>query len=337
MGQDIQGTRQMRDRHHTPDGLARLSQSGREMMKNPEFVARLHAAREAKNPWPERLDELREMGAQGLSLREMARRYDCSTDTIKNRAAQYGIDVTSVRLARMAAGAEVLRRIYHLPLHPTELWEAYTRARGPASADAMHQHADRLGLKRPENRPRPGPEAARLARVASMLQERHAIADKMQALVDQGLTLTAISESAGVSYKRLLRMKEEGLLKVPPRVVVPKVKPQPKPRPVKAAPPKKPKALPKSWVRVERPAAPKPVFETIEAWLAAGNQIKQCPAVMATPTPNAQISDADKAAIAAIYAERDAEERGMKPGDGVRRMMRLRAKIKAQSMRMQHA
>lgn len=325
----------MRDRHHTPDGLARLSQSGRDMMKNPEFVARLHAAREAKNPWPERLDELREMGDQGLSLREMARRYDCSTDTIKNRAAQHGIDVTSVRLARMAAGAEVLRRIYHLPLHPTELWEAYKKARGESSADAMHQHADRLGLKRPDNRPRPGPEKAVAARIATMTQERNAIAERMQALCDQGLTLTAISRDNGVSYKRLLRMKEEGLLRVPPRVVVVKAKPAPKPRPVKAAPPKKPKALPKSWVRVEKPATPKRVFESVEAWLAAGNQIKQCPAVMVTPTPNAQIADADRAAVVALYAQREAEERGMKPGDGVRRMMRLRAKIKAQSMRMQ--
>jgi hypothetical protein len=337
MGQDISGVGKMRDRHHTPDGLARLAESAIRMRQSPEFLAKLRAIREEKNPWPARLDELREMAAKGLTLREMGRHFKCSSDTVKNRAAQYGIDVTGVRLARIAAGAEVLRRIYHLPLDPTELWEAYTRARGPSSADAMHQHADRLGLKRPENRPRPGPEAARAGRIASMMKERNAIAERMQALCDQGLTLTAISQSAGVSYKRLLRMKEEGLLRVPPRVVVPKVKPAPKPRPVKAAPPKKPKALPKSWVRDEKPATPKRVFESVEAWLAAGNQIKQCPAVMVTPTPNAQIADADKAAIAAIYAERDAEERGTKRGDAVRRMMRLRAKIKAQSMRMQYA
>jgi len=221
-----------RKRHHTPEGLARLRELARLAMQNPEIVARMRAGMEAKNPWPARLDELRQLVASGASLSAIARRFGCNRKTLKFRCEQYGIDAKSVRNFQMAAGEEVLREIYYrADLGSADLIAQYRVARPKATLDALHQHARRLGLRRPDDRQQVGAMAGCNGRVVAMALQRTAMAAQVQGWLDDGLLCQHIVNTRGVSHERLRRMQREGLITIPPR---PKAAPYVRPSRAKA-------------------------------------------------------------------------------------------------------
>lgn len=318
-------------RHHTAAGLARLSELGK---ANIGRLDEMRAARAAKSPWPGRIPEIRRLVNEGATCRAIARHFDCSPETIKRYCVDYSIFPPRDQSEIMAAAAEVLRRMYPLPYSLPEMMAAYIAVRGPCSRDAMHQHARRINLRRPAERPRPGAAAACKARKERTLVERQALAAQVQAALDAGHLSAYVTATMGISNKRLQRMFNEGLIVQRERVkkIKAKLPPRPaKPAKVKAA---RARALPKSWARVEQEPKPAVVYQTVEAWLAAGNTIKQCPTVAAAYSPHITIPEADRAAMVALYAQRDAEAKSQKPGDAVRRIMTLRAKIATQAARM---
>lgn len=325
------GVSAARDRHHTPEGLARLSELGKAAIADPYRVAAMRAAKAAKNPWPGRVEALRQMTEDGWSIGRMARYFECSRSTICYNCVLHGISATAVRNARMEAGAEVLKRIYHLPITMAEKMAEYVKARGPVSADAMRQHAQRLRLQatraRTRAKPRTMPPKATANLIALRAEERAAMAPAMQARLNDGASYNALMRETGISWKRLRGMVREGLLVKPPRVKVPRKR-------IRAKAASKPRAPRPVVYAAPKPVKPPIVYQTVEAWLAAGNQVTRCPTAMAAYSPHIDLPEADRAEMVAIHAAREAEAKNQKPGDAVRRIMTLRAKVATQSARM---
>ena len=286
----------------TADGLARLSAAAKATLQSPEAVARRLAAQEAGRAWSdERKEQVRQWAAKAVSVREMGRRLGLSYDTVKSRAKQYGINLRGPALARYADAKAVLVAYYPTAMPLNELLALYRKAVGAnVTADAMQTYARKLKLRRICDA---GRMVGTASRQASAQAEREALAQPVQELLDRHTPLEQISVTLTVSTQRLQRMLAEGLVTRPAKPEKPK--PEPKVRLAKPPPPPKPKALPKSWVRATpTPPKPKPVYESVEAWLAAGNRITVCPTVAVEAT-TARIPEADRAALTAVYAERE--------------------------------
>ena len=238
--------------HHTPEGRAKLVAMGKALQANPEHVAKMRAARDANSPWPARIPKLLEMAAAGESLAAMSRYFKCSKSTLQHHCAAHGIDAKAEREAKSKAGAEVLTRIYHLPISQNEKLAAYVAARGPATVDAMTQHARRLKLKGSTIRDRASTiPAMRKLLYAKLDAERAALAPSVQAVLDTGVSWVQVMAQTGISWKRLRNMVRDGLITKPQRVRVKRVRaPKPK-RP--AAPQARVYAIP---APVQRPAPP---------------------------------------------------------------------------------
>lgn len=239
--------------HHTPEGRAKLVAMGKALQANPEHVAKMRAARDANSPWPGRIPKLLEMAAAGESLAAMSRYFKCSKSTLQHHCAAHGIDAKAEREAKSKAGAEVLRRIYHLPISQNEKLAAYVAARGPATIDAMTQHARRLKLRGSTIRDRASTiPAMRKLLYAKLDAERAALAPSVQAVLDTGVSWVQVMAQTGISWKRLRNMVRDGLITKPARVRVKRVR---KPKPAPASKPQTARvyAMP---APVERPAPP---------------------------------------------------------------------------------
>jgi hypothetical protein len=105
------------------------------------------------------------------------------------------------------------------------------------------------------------------------------LAPVLQASLNLTFSVPVSAKALGISQKRARRLVRLQMVTVPPR---PKVAKAPKPKPPPA--PRKPNKLPKSWVRDNSPRAPKPRYESVEAFLAAGGRIQVCPAAAAAVT-----------------------------------------------------
>jgi predicted DNA-binding protein (UPF0251 family) len=126
--------------------------------------------------------------------------------------------------------------------------------------------------------------------VAQLVAQRLERAAVIQKLMDTGMTAKDAAERIGYSRGSVNRM-------VADKLVIRRI-------PFRPTPPRREAAAPKM---PPQPPKPKPVYETVEEWLAAGGQIKKCPTVAAGPT-TATIPDADKALIQQVYAEREAAQ-----------------------------
>lgn len=285
----------------SPEAKRRLSEAARTTLHTPAAKAARLVAFEARNGWSDdKQAQVRQWVADGLSGNEIARRLGSSPDTVRSRAKRYGIDLHGLTVARLKAGGAVLLAHYVSLMPMADVLALYRQARGFDVAEtALISHAHKLGLRRPT-----------LARMATIMERtsanaravREQMAPRAQALINDEVTGPQVAVQMGISYKTFRRMTREGLVTLPPRK--PKER-QIKPKVVKATAPPKPRKLPASWVRTPAPPPkPKPVYQTVEAWLAAGHQVTRCPAVAVEAT-QATIPEADRMAVQAIYAERD--------------------------------
>lgn len=118
---------------------------------------------------------------------------------------------------------------------------------------------------------KPDPEAKHRAKDAA----DRALAERLQAKLDGGLSLAPACATLRISWDRGRRLRDRGLVRVPERV------------------------------RAE-PAPPRQ-FQTVEAFLAGGGAITRCPAAYAAPTTGGAVSEADAARLRA-HAEAAARE-----------------------------
>lgn len=265
------------------EGMARLRALGKANLRSPEAIARRAAIIAEKAAWTEETKaQVRAWAQDGVSLSQIGRRLHLALETVKRRAKIYGIDLSSQKPDLYEAGAVVLREHYEADTPTDEVHRLYCAARGKLfSRNAMEIHARKLNLRRPIYLAR---RAAGRARGDLFRAERVGLAPQVQAMLDERRTLEAISAALRISQNRLQVMLKLGevVRSAPPlKVVAPRIQQPRVPKPKAPKPPKasKPKALPKSWVRSPAPAPqPKVAYQTVEAWLAAGGRITQCPA-----------------------------------------------------------
>jgi hypothetical protein len=284
------------------EAFSRSTASRRALAANPGHIAVMLKARAAKREWSEEKKiQVRAWVADGLSKLEMARRLGIGDDTLRRHAERYGIDLRGEEKRRLDASAAVLKQHYASPMLLKDILVLYSAARGrDMSRQAMRAHAHTLRVRRGRGKERPGED-----RVHFFAEQRKSLIPRVQAMLNEYATIREIMAAVGASKTRLERMLKWGEVVRPPpkaRVPVKRVrKSRAKPKELHQKMGRKPKALPASWVRVEKPREPKPVFQTVEAWLAAGNQVKRCPTAAAYYT-TAQIPPADCAALTAHYA-----------------------------------
>jgi DNA invertase Pin-like site-specific DNA recombinase len=285
--------------------LSRSEISRRAMLNNPAHVRLMLKARAAKREWSEeKKNQVRVWVAEGLSKLEMARRLGIGDDTLRRHAERYGIDLRGEEQRRLDAGAAVLKQHYASPMLLKDILVLYSAARGrDMSRQAMRAHAHTLRVRRGRGKEKPGED-----RVHFFAEQRKSLIPRVQAMLDEYATIREIMAAVGASKTRLERMlKWREVVRPPPKARVPVKrarKSRAKPKELHQKMGRKPKALPASWVREEKPREPKPVFQSVEAWLAAGNQVKRCPTAAAYYT-TAEIPEADRAALTAIYADRE--------------------------------
>jgi len=280
--------------------MARIKAASRARMNDPRMQQILQAGREAKRGWTEeRKDQVRAWAAEGVEVIEMARRLGIDDSSIRGRAKQYGIDLRVTVAARYAACAAVLREHYETPMSFKQVWALYNVARGArASRKSLMLHARRLGLSRMMG---DGGDYGE-HRAKQFAAERIDLIPVVQKMLDDGATRAVIMRDAKLSKTRLATMFRLG--EIVRRTPAPKATRVAKPKVAKPPKPKAPRRLPASYVRAAaEPAKPKPTYESVEAWLAAGNAITRCPTVAALPT-TATIPEADRMAMAALYAAR---------------------------------
>jgi hypothetical protein len=279
---------------------------------DPAYGRRIAEAAAAHWEWtPEQIATCREMAADARPVREIARALGCHSDRVKARAARHGIDLWAVAAERMADASAVLRQHYATERDPGRVLALYCAARcETVSAEAMHGHAKRLGLHRPEMSQAEFAARGAAARMARQFAERAALAGEVQALLDEGVSRKAVKARLAISQKRMERMVAEGLVIVPPpppkMPKPPRVRVRVRVRPPAPPPPAKPV--------VRRPNAisfgvnaerPKPIrTQSVEEWLASGGQITRLPTAAVCVT-TATINEAD---AAAIRAHREAQE-----------------------------
>jgi hypothetical protein len=289
--------------------FSRSHASRRALAANPGHIAVMLKARAAKREWSEeKKDQVRAWVAEGLSKLEMARRLGIGDDTLRRHAERYGIDLRGEEQRRLDAGAAVLKQHYASPMMLKDILVLYSAARErEMSRQAMRAHAHTLRVRRGRGKEKPGEE-----RVHFFAEQRKSLIPRVQAMLDEYATIREIMAAVGASKTRLERMlKWREVVRPPPKARVPVKrvrKSRAKPKELHQKMGRKPKALPASWVRVEKPAPkPKPVYQSVEEWLAAGNAIKRLPTVAVGAT-TATIPEADRAAIQRVYAEREAAQ-----------------------------
>lgn len=236
----------------------------------------------ARPAWDaETIASVREWAAAGVSQREIGRRLGLAQFTVATRMADAGIEtkVRKPRSGEMERAAVVL--VEHFASHPdlNDLLRLYRQARGSdrPTLKGMRTHARHLRLFRPDdsvlNGAKRGAATVRAIHAAAAVE----LAPRLQESLNVTCSVPLSAAALGISCKRARRLVRMGMVTLPPK---PKVAKAPKP-----APTSKPKALPKSWVRAEPPPPkPKATFQSVEAWLAAGNRITQCPAAAAYVT-----------------------------------------------------
>jgi hypothetical protein len=255
--------------------------------------------------------QIREWLAAGVSGREIANRLGVYKYTLSIRCERAGIALpTKHEMTPEGKKAAEAVLFAHFATEPDVhlVYALYREARGDdPTMPAMIQHAAKHGLRRPTRRITPETQALGREAIAAQHAARKAEqAERVQKLLDQRLPVSVVTERLGLGEKAVRRLIRDGLvtrpapLPKPPRPV--KVK---APRPIK---PPAPRKLPASYVRAPAPPPPpKPTYETVEAWLAAGNAITRCPTAAASYT-TATIPEADRLALTALYAEREANK-----------------------------
>ena len=242
----------------------------------------------ARPAWDaETIISVREWAAAGVSQREIGRRLGLAQFSVAIRMADAGIEtkVRKPRSGEMERAAVVL--VEHFASHPdlNDLLRLYRQARGSdrPTLKGMRTHARHLRLFRPDDSVLTGAK-----RGAATVRAIHAAAaDELAPRLQESLSVTCsvpLSAAAlGISCKRARRLVRMGMVTLPPKPKVAKVAKAPKPKEPPAA--RRPNKLPASWVRAEPPPPKlKPTFQSVEAWLAAGNRITQCPAAAAYVT-----------------------------------------------------
>jgi hypothetical protein len=242
------------------------------------------SAGKALPPWDEATTAaVREWAAAGVSQREIGRRLGMAQFSVALRMTDAGIE-TKVRKPRSGemdrAGAVLVE---HFATHPDlkALLVLYGKARGTdkVTMKGMRAHSRKLRLVRPGESMWEGAK-----RGAIKVQAIHAaaaveLAPRLQASLNVTFSVPVSAKALGISQKRARRLVRLQMVTVPPR---PKVAKAPKPKPPPA--PRKPNKLPATWVRDNSPRAPKPRYESVEAFLAAGGRIQVCPAAAAAVT-----------------------------------------------------
>lgn len=274
--------------------------------------------------------------AAGQSQSEMARQLGITKTGFKLRADKLGIHyVADTRAVAVARGIAVLREHYTTNPDTAAVLALYRAATGRPNTTPkqMSFNASRMKLRRPRESKQASLRAAHAANAAAVEARRAAAAERIRAFLADGGTITQARAAFGHGEKMIARMRRDGLLPQTVRSVKapkpPHVKAAPKPRPVKA-----PKTARVVVYAEPKPVKPKPVYQTVEAWLAAGNTVTRCPTAMAAYSPHIELPEADRAAMVAIHAARAAEVADSKPGDAVRRIMRLRTRIALRAQRM---
>jgi len=267
-----------------------------------ETRAKISQAMTARYRWDDdKKARITAMVRAGVSLRTICAREHLDRGTLGRFCDENNLPRVK-RQNYNEASSQVLRDHYATNPDKLELLRLYSAARGaPMSDGAMQTHAHALGLKRPRSfgdpKPAPRSRADVAAETAAVNEaERRELAPKMQALMDGGMSSTEAARKLSISVKRMQRMLKDGLIVRPAR--------QPAPPKPKVAKPRR-QVRPATWVRVDAPAKPRPTYESVEAWLSAGNRITHCPAAVAEPTTYTPRPE-DAAAIRAYYALQEA-------------------------------
>lgn len=248
-------------RQHTDESRAKISQKARDRYK-----------------WDDaKVERVKTLVLAGASSREVQRQERVYRGTLKQFCLEHGLSYVERRSATQA-GDDLLKAKYATAPDLNALLAEYREARGyRASHAAMRQNASRLGVSRP--RLCADAKVTRPDQLARYNEYRRAVAPILQEHLNAGIGVCQAAKLAGIGKKRAFRMVQDGLVsRPPPPPKLPKL-----PRIVTAKPelepkPPKPKKLPKSWVRTVEAPKPRPVYETVEAFLAAGGRVTQCPA-----------------------------------------------------------
>lgn len=258
----------------------------------------------------ETYDQIRAWLAEGVSARAISGRLGAHWSTLRYRCDKAGIDLPGpeyVEPERMKAAAAVLREHFENAANWRDVFALYCAARGdnPTRA-AMSNHAGRLNLFRPTYHLSAGEkERGNAVRGEQWREWRLGQARAVQNLINEGMSRIAAAKESGIGVKTIHRMFRDGMLTQPPKPPRPlRVKAPKPPKPIK---PPAPRKLPASYVRAEAPPPkPRPTYESVEAWLAAGNAVTRCPTAAAERT-TATIPEADMAALRDLYARREAD------------------------------
>ena len=232
---------------------------------------------------PEVIEKVRAWTAEGLAQRKIGPLLGVSQFVVASIQNQNGIATKVKQPVReeMERGAVALREHFQTVKPIREVLALYREARrNPVvTLKGMATHARTLGLKRP-------PDALKTASLdgskvsqAKAAAARAELLPRLQEVLNRVYTFAAAARELGICSTRVGKLARMGLLTVPPMP----------PRPP-AAPKRKPAKMPRVPVfremraRYAEPAPPKPVFQTVEAFLAGGGQIKRCPAAAAYVT-----------------------------------------------------
>jgi hypothetical protein len=281
--------------HENSAGGAVCSAGSFSRKHTPATIEKIRAKALERTAWSaEKSERIAAKLRAGRRIRAICREEHVDRGTVLEFAARERI-VLNLRArgqGDMEAAALVLAQHYETNPDPDALLRLYRDARGdnPTKA-AMRQHAQRMNLHRPRGYQSENSMKARQVMRARFHAGRQEMAEAMQALLNTHMGWTTAARRLKMCQRRAKRMLDEGLIALvpkPPKVKVARpvrVKVAKAPKPAKPAPTPKPKVLPKSWVRAEAPPPkPRPTFQTVEAWLAAGNRITQCPAAAAYVT-----------------------------------------------------
>ena len=273
-------------------------------------LARLRAGHAAHFAWSDdTIAAIKRMAAEAVDVTNIAKRLGLHVKTLRNRAPRLGIDLIGEARRRQARGDEVLRRLYPTDADIDTVHAAWVEAIGEQrSRIAMRSRAVHINLRRDTETPVARMLRANRARQGKAEVARREKAAAIQRDIDAGATRGEILVTHRVARETLRQMTRGGLVTFPPAVAV--VKPPKPPRQVvaKVAKVVEPKPVkvrqvpPPVVLHTERrPTAPRAVFQTVEAYLAAGGKITRCPTVALLET-QAEIPHADMAAVQAYYA-----------------------------------
>ncbi len=256
-------------------------------------------------------DQIREWVAAGVSGREIAIRLDVYKYTLTTRCERAGIALPT-KHAMTPEGKKAAEAVLfeHFETEPDVhlVFALYSEARGDdPTMPAMTQHAAKHGLRRPTRGiTADAQEAGREAIAAQHAARKSEQAAAVQRLLNERLPARVVTERLGLGEKAIRRLIRDGLVTRP--APLPKLPPPSKVKAPKPIKPPAPRKLPATYVRAPAPPPPpKPTYESVEAWLAAGHAIKRCPTAAASYT-TATIPEADRLALTALYAEREANK-----------------------------